>query len=214
MAFHSLSLLPKMTVMSMSYLSANSFLLEFILSPLGACKKGFLEVKRCCPKSWISNNPDPCQFTSLMQLKWFSFIFSTVIKYISTVVGLNSRHSLCWNYTNLDLSWNFTSARGDMIKYPKNAIVDVTFYRVLLLWKCCKNVLLSFLHRFHVHDAYLCAIKVWWLQCTVLTATVREGLKHFRISASVLYWFQEQNGRRGCQVPENSKHFGPNSPLG
>lgn len=90
MAFYSLSLLPKMTVMSMSYLSANSFLLEFILSPLGACKKGFLEVKRCCPKSWISNNPDPCQFTSLMQLKWFSFIFSTVIKYISTVVGLNS----------------------------------------------------------------------------------------------------------------------------
>lgn len=75
------------------------------------------------------------------------------------------------------------------------------------------KVPLSFLPRLHVHDAYICAIKVWWLQCTVLTATVLEGLKHFGTSASVSCWFQEENGRRGSQVPENNKQPGKNSPF-
>lgn len=70
-----------------------------------------------------------------------------------------------------------------MTKYYKNAVV--TFCSVLLLWECGKAVPLSFLPRFHVRDAYLLAIKVWYLQCTLLTATVLEGLKHFRISASL-----------------------------
>lgn len=53
----------------------------------------------------------------------------------------------------------FCSARRDVTKHHKNVIV--TFYSVLLLWECSKAVLLSFLSRFHVYDADLCATKVW-----------------------------------------------------
>ena len=88
----------------MSCLSANRFLLELILSPLHAwSKKSFLEVQRCHPKSWISSNPNCCQLTSLMQLKWFSFIFSTVIKYRCTVAGHNSTDLNDWAFTVLEL---------------------------------------------------------------------------------------------------------------
>lgn len=97
-----------------------------------------------------------------------------------------------------------------MTKYHKNGVV--TLYSVLLLWECGKAVPLSFLPRFHVHDAYLHAVKVWYLQCTLLTATVLEGLKHFRISASLYVDFSRM-GEEGAKLLETINTLGPILPL-
>lgn len=145
-----------------------------------------------------------------MQLKWFSFIFSIVIKYRSTVAGHNSTDVNDWAFTSLELH-----LLGSKSKFCQCDQIPRKWSCYFLQCFATLEVSQGFALIFSTQISCSRCISschqglVVTMHCTHSYSI--EGLKHFRISASVLWWFEEENGRKRCQVPESNKHFGPDS---